>query len=1102
MATSNIERVGQGLEILRKGLAPYILRELQSAHKENWWARGVEAALSGAIGKEGVSKKGTSEERFEKLDAQALLVVLWASWNEVFQAQLGHTGRSYVSELREVRNKWAHQQPFTAEDAHRALDTMARLLSMINAVEEKDARKLAQEVLRQQFEAETQKELKQASFVTRTGPLKNLKPWRQVTTPHPDIASGRYQQTEFAADLALVADGSAEKEYQDAEEFFRRTYLTEGLSQLLTRAWERLAGAGGDPVVELQTNFGGGKTHSMLALYHLFGGKIKSANVPEVEKILPESLKGKNDLPVANRAVLVGTRISPAEVRTKKDGTQIHTLWGEMAWQLGACVSDKKAKEAYALVAEEDKKGISPGSAKIAQLFKAYGPALVLIDEWVAYARQLYKKDGLPGGSFEANITFVQSLTEATKDAPHALVVAALPASKVEVGGEGGEAALASISDVFTRLKSVWKAATATESFEIVRRRLFQPITDFPARDAVCRAFSEMYQNNKAEFPPETREAQYEDRLKSAYPIHPELFDRLYEDWSTLERFQRTRGVLKLMASVIHELWERQDMSLIIMPGAVPLDSSAVRVGLTDHLGDGWSAVIDKDVDGFQSRPLAIDRDNPNLGRHSAARRVARTVFIGSAPSASTQKVRGIEEVRVKLGSVQPGEPPAIFGDALRRLSEELHYLYSDANRYWYDTQITITRQASDRAAQFDRKPELVEDEISARVKTVVKKERSDFYGIHAVPAQSGDVPDEMAPHRPRSNDSKALALAQDFLDHRGNSPRIYKNMLVFLAADADRVAELEHAVRFWLAWQSIEQETVQLNLNQSQVAQAKKQVQHYDERVTALLMEAYCYLIVPSQEGTKPIELSVSKVSGEGLLARVTRKLKNEQQMITDWAPALLRMELDRWLWKESDHISLRQVWDYLAQYVYLPRLRDQDVLAKAVRDGIGSLAWSDNFAYASGYNADESRYVGMVAGQIPSLSFGGDGVLVKPHVAKRQQESDLARQAPVAQETGASSGQVSETASGIDNPAVPVAARLMRRFHGSVEIDPTRLGRDAGRIADEIISHLAGLSGAKVKIMMEIDVDVPNGVPEDRVRIVSENSNTLKFKNHGFEE
>ncbi|HPO87567.1 MAG TPA: Swt1 family HEPN domain-containing protein [Candidatus Hydrogenedentes bacterium] len=1116
MATSNIERVGQGLDILRKGLSPYILRELKSSYKEKWWQVGVESTLSGSIGKEASAKKGTPEERFERLDVQALLVVMWESWNNVFQTQLGHTGRSYVSELREIRNKWAHQQAFSGEDAHRALDTIARLLSMIGAAEEKEVKKLAQEVLRQQFEAETQKEMKQATFVTRTGPLKNLKPWRQIATPHPDVASGRYQQTEFAADLALVADGDAEKEYQDPREFYRRTFLTEGLVQLLSRAWERLASQGGDPVVELQTNFGGGKTHSMLALFHLFSGEVKPAEIPGFETIIPESLKsGNSDLPTANRAVLVGTRLSPAEVRVKKDGTKIHTLWGEMAWQLGHSVSPKKAKEAYALVAEEDQKGISPGSAKIAQLFQAYGPALILIDEWVAYARQLYRKEGLPGGSFEANITFVQALTEATKNAPDALVVAALPASKVEVGGEGGEAALASISDVFARLKAVWKPASASESFEIVRRRLFQPLTDFAARDAVCRAFAEMYLNNKAEFPPETRETLYETRLKSAYPIHPELFDRLYEDWSTLERFQRTRGVLKLMAAVIHELWEQQDGSLLILPGTVPLNNSSVRVGLTDHLGEGWSAVIDKDIDGFQSRPLALDRENPNLGRHSAARRVARTVFIGSAPSVSSQKVRGIEEVRVKLGCVQPGEPPAVFGDALRRISEELHYLYSDASRYWFDTQITITRQAADRAAQFERKHELVEDEITQRVKDAMKKERSDFAYVHPIPAESADVPDEMAcrlvilgskaPHRARSNESKALAAAQEFLERRGNSPRIYKNMLLFLAPDADRIGELEAAVRHWLAWQSIEQDKDQLNLTQAQITQSKKQVQHFDDRVNALLMEAFCYLIVPTQEGTKPVELSASKLNGDGLLARAARKLKNEQQMILEWAPALLRMELDRWLWKDADHISLRQVWEYMAQYIYLPRLRDQDVLADAIRKGVGTFSWSDNFAYASAYNLDEARYVGLVAGQIPSLAFDGNSLLVKPGIAKHQIEADRAKETALSPDGIVPTRSASETGAAVigltDTSPSPIA-RSLRRFHGTVELDPARIGRDAGRIADEIVAHLTSLVGAKAKVTIEIDVDVPNGIPEDRVRIVSENSNTLKFKSHEFEE
>jgi len=1117
MAISNIERIGKGLDILKVGLSPYIQRELKGFYKERWWISGVETLLEGAIGREGLSSSGTPEERFNRLDIQALLVIMWENWNSVFREQLGHTGRSYVSELRGVRNRWAHQQPFNAEDAYRAIDTMTRLLEMTGAAGQEEIRELGRDMLRQRFEADTKRELKQSAAVTQTGALSGLKSWRSIATPHPDVASGRYQQAEFAADLFQVITNKAEPEYGDPAEFFRRTYLTEGLTLLLSRAWLRLAGEGGDPVVELQTNFGGGKTHSMLALYHLFGGEIKPSEVPGLEHLIPTELKGGNtDLPTANRAVLVGTQLSPGTAHTKPDGTVIYTLWGEMAWQLGG-------SNAYAMIADDDRQGVSPGSEKLSALFDAHGPVLVLIDEWVAFTRQLYGKTDLPAGSFESNMTFAQSLTEAAKAATDTLIVASIPASNIEIGGEGGQAALERIQNTFGRLESVWKPASATESFEIVRRRLFQPITDYNARNAVCRAFSEQYQANRAEFPPECRDAAYEERLRSAYPIHPELFDRLYEDWSTLDRFQRTRGVLRLMASIIHELWERQDGSLLIMPGTLPIDSTAVRFELTRYLPEGWGAVLDKDIDGGQSRPLAMDRDNPNLGRFSASRRVSRTVFIGSAPSVSAQRARGVEEVRIKLGCVQPGETPAVFGDALRRLSEELTYLYSDASRYWFDTRPTINRMAADRAAGYERNPHRVEDEIIRRVREIVKKDRAssggnEFVGVHPIPANSGEVPDESAcrlvilgpntPHRSRGNESKSQAAAQEILERRGNSPRIYRNMLVFLAADSERLPELEQAVRFWLAWTSIQQEEDQLNLDAAQKRQVGTQVQKNDETIQARLLETYCHLLVPTQQGTGPIEWSTTRLQGgDNLVGRVARKLKSDQQLITEWSPALLRMELDRWLWKDANHIGIKQLWEYMAQYLYLSRLRDDNVLIRAIQNGVGSLTWRDYFGYASAVR-DDGYYIGLVAGGLPSVTMDSASVLVKPDAVQRQRDEEAAKEKETVYIPGEDEGEekkVGDGGNGEETGVTPGQEQqkvVLRRFHGTVELDPTRLGRDAGRISDEVLIHLTGLVGAKAKIVLEIDVEVPNGVPEDKVRIISENCNTLKFKGHGFEE
>lgn len=231
-------------------------------------------------------------------------------------------------------------------------------------------------------------------------PTAGLKPWRKVITPHHDVSSGRYQQAEFAADLAQVHRGEGSDEYLDPVEFFSRTYITEGLERLLQGALQRLSGKGGDPVVELQTNFGGGKTHSMLALYHLFGAE---RTLPGVEPLMTAA--GINKVPKARCAVLVGTALSPGQIDKKADGTVIHTMWGQMAWQLGG-------KVGYELVAKSDINGTSPGSALLAKFFAQYSPCLVLIDEWVAFVRQLYHVNNLPAGSFDANMTFVQALTE------------------------------------------------------------------------------------------------------------------------------------------------------------------------------------------------------------------------------------------------------------------------------------------------------------------------------------------------------------------------------------------------------------------------------------------------------------------------------------------------------------------------------------------------------------------------------------------------------------------------------------------------------------------------------------------------------------------
>ena len=383
-------------------------------------------------------------------------------------------------------------------------------------------------------------------------------------------------------------------------------------------------------------------------------------------------------------------------------------------------------------------------------------------------------------------------LTESAKLAQNCLLVISLPASDTtgsphtqaddtEVGGQRGREALDRLRNVVGRVESSWRPASAEEGFEIVRRRLFEPLVDpaqFKDRDVVGRAFADLYRTQHQEFPPECRDADYEKRIRAAYPIHPEIFDRLYTDWSTLVKFQRTRGVLRLMAAVIHSLWEKEDRNPLILPANIPIDDPRVQFELTRYLSDNWVPVIEKDVDGPNSLPLRMDGEMPNLGKYAASRRVARTIYLGSAPTTQAAH-RGLEDRRVKLGCVMPGESPAVFGDALRRLASAATYLYQDGTRYWYSTQPTVTKLAEDRAEQLKREPDKVVHELDLRLRKDLEK-KGDFARIHPMPATGQDVPDDMdarlvvlsveAPYSKEPGNTAQVA-AQKILENRGNTP-------------------------------------------------------------------------------------------------------------------------------------------------------------------------------------------------------------------------------------------------------------------------------------------------------------------------------------------
>jgi hypothetical protein len=677
MALSNRDRVGRGFELLGRGLEPFVEQRMSAAAPSGTdWVAMITARDR--------QKHGTSWTN-SKSDPLFLLRMLTEEWR-VFRDDLSRGQQAWASELREARNQWAHGDGFNDQDTARALDTMARLLQAAGAVDEAD---IVQKLLDDHQSAVFEKRSKRAAQEQQATALNveglGLKPWREVIEPHRDIQTGNFSSAEFAADLARVANQEGSEEYFKPVPFFHRTYLTEGLRDLLVRAARRIGGdPNATPVVNLQTSFGGGKTHAILALYHLFSGEPLSAYPQDLQELLAGVELPK---PV-RRATFVGNRVSPSKVYEKPDGTGVRTVWGELAWQLGG-------REGYELVASADQRRTNPGDA-LREVIAAAAPCLILIDEWVAYARQLYGDDNLPAGTFDTQFTFAQTLTETVKAVPGALLAVSIPASAdddkltsdLEVGGTHGREALNRLKHVVSRVADHWRPASPRESFEIVRRRLFEePSAEGRAHiGAVARQFQTMYVEHTGEFPRGSGEHDYANRIRECYPIHPELFDRLYQDWSTLERFQRTRGVLRLMSTVIAALWQSGDPAPMIMPGTLPLDDDRVVEELTSYLEDRWKTIVDTDVDGTRSSPVTIDRAKSLFGKRHMTRRLARTVFFGSAATIRSAN-KGIDRQRVWLGTAIPGDTVGNFGSALQQLTDTATYLYSEASRYWYDTQ-------------------------------------------------------------------------------------------------------------------------------------------------------------------------------------------------------------------------------------------------------------------------------------------------------------------------------------------------------------------------------------------------------------------------------
>jgi predicted AAA+ superfamily ATPase len=627
--------------------------------------------------------------------------------------------------------------------------------------------------------------------------------------------------------------------------------------------------------------------------------------------------------------------------------------------------------------------------------------------------------------------------------------------------------------------------------------------------------------------PGETQEGRYYDRLRQAYPIHPEFFDRLYEDWTTIDGFQRTRGVLKLMAKVISRLWKANNTDLMILPGSLPLSDNDVRNEMTYLLTAGWEPVIESDIDGDRAETTEIEGREPKFGQIQAARRVARTLFLGSAPSSVAAKpgARGLDRARVLLGCVQPGQVSVVFGDALGRIVDRLHYLNStgdkaaDNTRYWFDTRANLRREMEDRKRRFD------DAEVRKRVETVTHKlfsNSSTFDAVHVFTPHA-DVPDDsvlrlvvLSPDHWYAKEARRQAddAVHDYLKNHGTQPRHRANRLLFVAPDQSTVGRLLDATKTALAWESIiaDVDTGRLNIDQARKRQAQTESKAAADALPRVARECFKWLLCPVQDdptaSSPSIDVQPLGTSTGSAVAELDRVCQENAFVINAWSPIHLRDKLKEFYWKpDKPHASAAGFWEDSQRYLYLDRLKSKDVLASAIRKGSET---PDFFGTACGLEGD--RYLGFDFGR-GKVSLDDTTLLIAPAKAteiaaaiaaeaakKGEAKVDTTEPTPGG---GAKPGPAGVTGGAV-NPGggiAPPPSPKARVYHGSATVTPMLARAELDTIAQEVIELLTKDPTATVRVSIEINAEFADGASDTTRRSVSENSKSLGFVSSTWE-
>ncbi len=699
-----------------------------------------------------------------------------------------------------------------------------------------------------------------------------MKPFHTVAIPHKDILEGRLTMDIFAADLWETSLKRGPEEYTDAEIFFDKTYMTQGLDSLLRVVGKRLSGKGGDPVIQIQTPFGGGKTHALIAMYH-------------------KASEWK-----AKKAVIVGTAMS-----TKQ------TLWGQIESQLTGKIIKFKGQ-------------VAPGRDEIRRLLVKKQPALILMDEVLEYVTKAAGVKVVDSSLAAQSIAFLQELTEAMGTLEKSCLVVTLPSSVMEHYDERAEELYQRLQKVAGRIEKINTPVQENEITKIIRQRLFGSIKAAEAKKIVSE-FVE-YAEREGILPAGQLMSEYRNRFIDSYPFMPEVVDILYQRWGTFPTFQRTRGVLRLLSLVIHSM--KSSNYPYISLANFDLSDQEIRQELLKHIDQTFNGIIDGDITGQNANARVVDKSlggaykGLNLGS-----RAATTIFMYSF---SGGKEKGVTVAEAKRSSTTMENPAAVIAEAMAELKEKQYYLQNIGDKYFISNQPNLNRIVLNYMNNVPSR-ELRELEMYL-LKLALTKGKLKAY---IWPNDPSEVPDsdelKLAVLQKKDHD-----IIKSIMQSKGQTPRVNRNTIFVLYPLDTESAKFEYDLKRKIAYDYIDKDK-SLTLSEDQKKEVKKEMKKLESGQPEVLRRHYCILALPAKDGFKELPLGIPTFGEQKMLCdEIYDKLRDSSEVLGKIAPLAIK---EKFL-TEKEYVPTEQIYQASLKTPGERRFTNRYVLEDGISEGV----------------------------------------------------------------------------------------------------------------------------------------------------------------------